>query len=219
MIITIDGPAGTGKTTVARKVAEKLGFQYFDTGAMYRAITYRLLQEGISLDDENQLSPFLKRFQFSIRKEDGEKRYFVGSEDVTEMIRTPEVTKSVSIISAHPAIRRALVPIQRNFAEKGNSVFEGRDMGTVVFPKAELKIFLTARPVVRAERRYLEIKDKFKSTTQEEIFRELIERDAIDISREISPLKQASDAHLIDTSDLVIDEVVDRIISLKKERR
>ncbi len=214
MIITIDGPAGTGKTTVARRVAEKLGFVYFDTGAMYRAVTYRLLRENVSLENEHGLKEFLTRFQFLIRKEGEQKRYFVDGEDVTEVIRTPEITQRVSAVSAHPFIRTALVAIQRKFATKGNAVFEGRDMGTIVFPKADLKIYLTARPAVRAERRYLEIKDKITTTTQETILQELSERDHLDSTREISPLMQAEDAHLIDTSDITIEEVVKQIIGL-----
>lgn len=214
MKITIDGPAGTGKTTVAKKVAEKLGFSYFDTGAMYRAVTYKILQEKISLSDKKQLLPFLENFQFQIKTEKQQKRYFVEKEDVTEVIRSATVTKNVSKVSALPEVREAIVKMQREFAKTGNAVFEGRDMGTVVFPKAELKIFLTARPAVRAERRYLEIKHKIGSYTQEEIMKDILERDHYDTHREISPLKQAEDAHLIDTSDLSIDEVVEKIVSL-----
>jgi cytidylate kinase len=214
MIITIDGPAGTGKTTVAKKVADQLGFFYFDTGAMYRALTYSLMKEGIPLKDTIALDVFLKSFHFDIQKKDGNKRYFVDGSDVTEVIRSPEVTKKVSEISAHPAVRETLVSIQRNFGKEGNSVFEGRDMGTIVFPQAELKVFLTARPAVRAERRYLELKPKLLETSTSDIMQELLERDHIDSTREASPLRQADDAHLIDTSDLAIDEVVTKILLL-----
>lgn len=214
MIIAIDGPAGTGKTTVARRVAERLGFQYFDTGAMYRAVTYLLLKKNISCKDEERILSCLEDFQFVIRVESNQKRYFVNTEDVTEAIRSKEVTRKVSEVAALPSIRQALVSIQRKFAEKGDAVFEGRDMGTVVFPDAELKIFLTARPTIRAERRYLEVKDKMEGMSKEEVLREIMERDRLDSSREASPLKQAEDAQLIDTSDLTINEVVERIISL-----
>lgn len=214
MIITIDGPAGTGKTTVAKKVAEKLGFSYFDTGAMYRAVTYKILKDKISLSDKKQLVPFLEAFHFQIKNVERQKRYFVAEEDVTEVIRSSNVTKNVSSVAALGEVRQTIVKMQRQFATTGNAVFEGRDMGTIVFPKAELKIFLTARPAVRAERRYLEIKDKIAGSTQEEIMKDIMERDHYDTSREISPLKQAEDAHLIDTSDVSIDEVVEQIVSL-----
>nr|NGX54019.1 Cytidylate kinase [Chlamydiota bacterium] len=160
------------------------------------------------------LETFLKRFQFDSRKDDGHKRYFVEDQDVTTVIRSQEVTQHVSEVSAKPIIRAALVEIQRRFGQLGDTVFEGRDMGTVVFPEAELKIFLTARPAVRAERRYLELKDSHSS--QDEVLQELLKRDHFDSTREASPLKQAEDAHLIDTSDLTIEQVVNRILALIK---
>lgn len=214
MIITIDGPAGTGKTTIAKKVAENLGFFYFDTGAMYRAITYKILKEKIDLSDKSVMKNFLTTFQFTLKKEKQAVRYFVENEDVTEQIRSLEVTRNVSEIAALGEVREALMAVQRNFAESGSAVFEGRDMGTVVFPQAEFKIFLTARPAVRAERRYLEIKDKIAGATFDEVLREILERDNYDTTREISPLKQAEDAHLIDTSDLTIEAIVEQILSL-----
>ncbi len=213
MIITIDGPAGTGKTTVASRVAEALGYHYFDTGAMYRAVTYLMIQKRIDLKDPSSLNVFLEQFQFDIQLEKGEKRYFIDGEDVTEKIRTPLVTKRVSEVSAHISVRQALVPIQQAFGKGENSIFEGRDMGTVVFPNANLKIFLTARPAVRAERRYQELQDTAVFGSEEEVMRELLERDHFDSTRKISPLKQAEDAHLIDTSDLTIEQVVDRILA------
>ncbi len=160
MIITIDGPAGTGKTTVARLLSQKLKYHYFDTGAMYRALTYRLGKEGLDLRNDQVLNLFLQRFRFDIYDSGGGKKYFVDGEDVTDSIRSADVTQRVSEVSAHPAVRHALVAIQREFGEGKNAVFEGRDMGTVVFPKADFKFFLTARPAVRAERRYLEFKQK-----------------------------------------------------------
>lgn len=219
MIITIDGPAGTGKTTIAKKVAEKLGFQYFDTGAMYRAVTYKILKDKVDLSDQPKVKNLLEQFHYDIKHEGPSKQYFVEGVDVTEVIRMPEITKNVSAVSAIPEVRESLVKIQRHFGKVENSVFEGRDMGTIVFPQAEVKIFLTARPAVRAERRYQEIKDKIPGSTQEDIMREILERDNFDTSREISPLKQAADAHLIDTSDLTEEEVVAQVVSLISKQK
>lgn len=219
MIITIDGPAGTGKTTAAKLVAEKLGFRYFDTGAMYRAVTYCVLKKAISLSDKSKLKGFLDEFKFDIKDVSGEKRYFVAEEDVTEEIRKPEVTKKVSEVSALAEVREKLVFVQREFGKESNSVFEGRDMGSVVFPKADVKFFLTARAAVRAERRYLELKAKHSNLNQPEVLKEILERDNMDSNRELSPLKQSEDALLIDTSDKAIEEVVNEMMSHIPKRR
>lgn len=218
MIITIDGPAGTGKTTVAKTVAERLGFLYFDTGAMYRALTYTLLKRKIPIDDPDQIQQTLNSFHFDIRKIENRIFYFVDDEDVTENIRSEEVTKNVSLVAALKIVRDYLIVVQRVFGKKGRAVVEGRDIGTVVFPEAEVKIFLTARPAVRAERRYLELKEKQKTVqSQEEVMHQLMQRDDLDSNRTIAPLKQAGDAFLIDTSDLSIGEVVDLICSLSEK--
>ncbi len=225
MIVTIDGPAGTGKTTVAQRVAKALNLPYFDTGAMYRSVAYVLLHEKIPLSDERRISELLASLQFEIRSTSGEHRYFANGMDVTEVIRSPAVTNIVSPVSALPVVREALWKIQRRFAKKQGGVFEGRDMGTVVFPKAEYKIFLTARPEVRAERRLAELKEKrpsdVKNTTHEQMIQELIKRDEIDSTRTIAPLLCPKDAYTIDTSELNLDEVVARILEYyqKKNRR
>ncbi len=216
MIITIDGPSGTGKSTVAKKVAERLKFSFFDTGAMYRAVTWIMMQRGIALEDESAIGELLERFVFQIKEERGAKRYFVGEQDVTESIRTREVTALVSAVSALPIVRKKIWGIQRRFGEMMNAVFEGRDMGTTVFPTADLKIFLNARPEIRAERRLKELKEKSSShdnLTTDEILKDIIARDEADSSRVLSPLKKAEDAIEIDTSELSIDEVVDRILN------
>ena len=213
MIITIDGPAGTGKTTIAQRLAGKLGYNYFDTGAMYRALTHLVIKNRIDIQNIKVLSAFLADFHFDIHDIDGQKHYYVDDEDVTEVIRTQEVTQKVSEISANGDVRHAIVDLQRAFGKSKNAVFEGRDMGTVVFPKADYKIFLTARPTVRAERRYLELKGKKMSVNEQEILMELTQRDHFDSTREISPLKQADDAYVIDTSDLSIDQVVEKILA------
>lgn len=214
MIITIDGPAGTGKTTVAKRVAENLGFLFFDTGALYRAVAYGLIKKKIDSQDTSSLEAFLNNFHFEIRPEKDNKKYFMDGEDVTEKIRTPEISRQASEVSTLAPVRQALLVIQREFGKGKNVVFEGRDMGTIVFPKADLKIFLTARPPVRVERRYKEFKEKSQGASEADVMRELLERDQRDSTRELSPLIQAEDAHLIDTSDLTIDDVVLLILKL-----
>jgi CMP/dCMP kinase len=219
MIITIDGPAGTGKTTVARHVAERLHFSYFDTGAMYRAVTWVLLEKKIPLSDLPRIEKVLKNFVFSIQGEGKEKKYFVGEKEVTKQIRCEEVTSHVSAVSALPLVREALWKFQRAFATLEDAVFEGRDMGTVVFPKAEIKIFLTARPEIRAERRLQEIIQKNPEEalglTHEQMIEEILRRDNLDSKRSLAPLKCPEDAYVIDTSDLSIDEVVECILKYK----
>ncbi len=221
MIVVIDGPSGTGKSTVEREVAKQLGFVFFDTGAMYRCFAWKVLQRKIDPAEEAQVSSLAEEFDFEIRDEDGEKRYLVSGEDVTKSIRSREISTISSQISIYSRVRRILVKKQRQFALRVNAVFEGRDMGTVVFPDADLKIFLTAEPSVRAERRYQELIGKFPDVssdlTREQIFQEMQKRDLNDETRAVSPLRQASDAILIDTSYLSISEVVDRIIQLKSE--
>lgn len=212
MIITIDGPIATGKSSIAKKLAENIGFIYFDTGAMYRSLTYALLKENISLDDAKAIDNYLNEFAFDIKIKLGERSYFVADEDVTTVIRGPEVSLHVSKVAAIPSVREKLVEKQREFARGVNAIFEGRDMGTVVFPDAELKIFLTGDPLVRAKRRFEELKTKYpeeyKDLTLERALENINLRDHLDSTREVSPLKKAKDAHVIDTSDLSLDEIV-----------
>lgn len=220
MIITIDGPIATGKSTIAKKLAEKLGFIHFDTGAMYRCLTYAIIKEKIDADNAHNLERFLSTFTFDIKVINGEKRYIVGHEDVSDKIRKEEVTALVSKISAIGPVRHKLVALQREWGISGvNAVFEGRDLGTVVFPQAELKIFLYGRPEVRAKRRHEELRAKYPDETKDLSLEKTIEdinrRDFYDSTREISPLKKAEDAHVIDTSDLTIEEVVNKIVQLK----
>lgn len=218
MIITIDGPAGTGKTTVAQKVAEELGFTYIDTGAMYRALTYLLMKQNIDPSFRGNLKQILSEFSFEIREAKGKRRYFVDGEDVTDAIRSPEVTQKVSEVSAIEEVRKRLVSLQRELGKKKNAVFEGRDLGSVVFPDADAKFFLTASPRVRAQRRYREFAEKRKGITEDEVLKEIIARDTLDTKRAISPLIQPKDAHVIDTSDLTIEQVVEQVLSLIRQR-
>ena len=219
MIVAIDGPSGTGKSTVAKGVAKRLGFIFFDTGAMYRSIAWKILQEKIPMTDEEAIRKVVNQFQFDIQTDsEGEKRYFVNGEDVTGKIRTPEISLLASQVSSLSFVRKALVKIQRRFGRRANAVFEGRDMGTVVFPDAEVKIFLTANPEVRAERRYRELLLKFPdladSLSPGQILHEIEQRDHSDATRAVSPLRQAKDAVLIDTSNLSADEVIDQIVKM-----
>lgn len=218
MIITIDGPSGTGKSTVAKGVAKKLGFTFFDTGAMYRSFAWLVSKEGIDPADEKSVAQILPQFHYSIRLgKGGERCYFVGEHEVTQEIRTQPISMIASQIAVHPAVRQAMVEIQRKFGHEVDAVFEGRDMGTVVFPDADLKIFLTASSKIRAERRYRELLQKFPDLemTLDDILKEIEERDKTDSTRAISPLKQATDAILIDTSTLSANQVIDKIVRLK----
>ena len=219
MIITIDGPVATGKSTIAKKLAEELGYLFFDTGAMYRAFTWLAIHHHSAFNTSEDLEKLFNEFDFNIKYRHGEKRYYVGNEDVTQAIRSADVTAHVSEVSAHQKVRENLVAMQRKLANGINAVFEGRDMGSVVFPHAELKIFLTARPEIRAKRRFEEIKAQFpqdaENLTLEKALENLNRRDNSDSTREYSPLKQADDAILVDTSDMDIEEVVKKILELK----
>ncbi len=212
MIITIDGPAGSGKSTVAKQLAEKLGFIYVDTGAMYRAVTYYVLKNKISLEKPQQLQEVLDSLDLKISDENGEKQYLINNQDVTSYLRSKEVTSKVSPVSALLEVREKLVAIQRSYAEGIDAVLEGRDMGTVVFPDANVKIFLTAAPEIRAHRRYLETIErnpqKSDSISEAEVLGEILKRDDFDSNRAHSPLCQAEDAYLLDTSNMPITEVV-----------
>jgi len=224
MIIAIDGPAGTGKSTVAKGVAKKLGFTYFDTGAMYRTAAWWLNQQGIPLDDQEALAREIPRFVYDIQTQsDGSKRYFAGEVDVTKEIRMPEISSLASKIAVYPEIRTALVKIQRAYAHEVNAVCEGRDMGSVVFPHAEVKIYLMATDETRAERRYRELVAKFPDASDtfsfEQVLNDVKQRDHQDMTRATSPLKKADDAILIDTSHLTATQVIDKIIAIVKAKQ
>lgn len=219
MIITIDGPVATGKSTIARRLSQSLGFIYFDTGAMYRIVTYAVLKHQVNVDDPAALAAFLKDFTFRIRTYRGEKKYTYQDEDITLKIRDDEVTQHVSKVSAIQAVREKLVILQRELSIGVNAVFEGRDMGSFVFPDAPLKIFLTATAEERARRRFEENKDKFPEkadqVTYEQVLKETNERDLYDSNRQFSPLIKASDAYEIDCTAMTAEEVVYKILEYK----
>lgn len=214
MIVTIDGPSGTGKTSTARLLASQLGFLHVDTGAMYRAFTYWILEHRIEPRDKAKVLERLVDFDLRIDTDRGHKRYFVSSEEVTLAIRSDTVTAAVSVVSAYREVREAIVAKQRELGHSRNSVFEGRDLGTVVFPDAEVKIYLTARPEVRAHRRFAELKERYSelNTTADQILVDQEQRDIYDSTREHSPLRPADDAYIFDTSDLSLDAVVAHLL-------
>lgn len=216
MIITIDGPAATGKTSVARQVAKRLHFTYFDTGAMYRAFTWFFLKSQLIIEQIDEIKKLVDQFPFTVETKGQSKRYFVGDEDVTEEIRSHLVTSHVSEISALDCVRAKLLDVQRQVAVQGDFVFEGRDLGTVVFPKAEIKIFLTADPRIRAERRLAELLVKYPKEemelTKQAMLGDLLKRDDYDSNRLNAPLKCPRGAYRIDTSVMNLSEVVEHII-------
>ena len=214
MIITIDGPAGAGKSSVARRLAQRLGFYFLDTGAMYRAVALAALRRGIDVSQPDLLAALVDELDIRV---DGD-RVLLDGEDVGQAIRTSEVTALVSAVADHPRVRQRLVQLQRQAAEGRNIVTEGRDQGTVVFPDADLKIFLTASPEVRARRRQAELLARGESIELDELLQQIKERDRRDQSRQVGPLRKAGDAVEINTDSLSLDEVVDRIEALVHEK-
>ncbi len=215
MIVTIDGPSGTGKSTVAKELARKLHFSFFDTGALYRSLAWWALELG------EDVAQALSSFDFRIANDSEKKRYFVGKTEVTDKIRSKQVTEKASKIAAIKEVRASLLPLQRNYANEHDSVFEGRDLGTVVFPEAEVKIFLSADPLIRAKRRHKEflLKNPGDKTTVEEFLRVMEERDAQDSLREIAPLLCPKGALSLDTSSLTQDEVVAILLKYVQEEK
>ncbi len=212
MIIAIDGPAASGKSTTAKRVAEQLGFIYLDTGAMYRAVTLAVLNAGINPQVEEDVRSILPDLDISVEASDGGSITFLDGKDVSDEIRRNAVTKNVSAISAMPSVREEMVTIQRRIAGGRNAVVEGRDIGTVVFPQADFKFFVTASYEVRAQRRQTDLKKLGIELSMEEIISDLKRRDGIDSGRAHSPLTRADDAIIVDTTDLTINEQVTFII-------
>ncbi|MEX2116944.1 MAG: (d)CMP kinase [Bacteroidota bacterium] len=217
IVIAIDGPAASGKSTTAKLVAERLGYLHLDTGAMYRAITLRALRENVSVHDAQQMGVLARNSQIGLRRTKNGNRVFLLEEDVTEEIRTPQVSRQVSAVSSHPTVRAVLVEQQRRLARDGGVVLEGRDIGTVVFPTAELKIFMVADISERARRRRQDLAKTGVQLDNETVAKEIADRDTLDSTREASPLKKADDAIKLDTSGLTIAEQVDFIVSKAME--
>lgn len=216
--IAIDGPAGAGKSTIAKAVAAKKGYIYVDTGAMYRAMALFILRNGIDPEDAAAISAKCTEADITIEYRDGAQVVLLGGENVNDYLRTPQVSDMASRISVNGDVRRKLVELQQQLARRQNVVMDGRDIGTVVLPDAQVKIFLTASVEVRAGRRYKEMIEKGEEADLEAIKAQIKERDERDMNREISPLKQAEDAVLVDTSDMSIDEVVERILGIVEEK-
>ena len=216
--IAIDGPAGAGKSTIAKMVSKKLNCIYVDTGAMYRAVALFFIKNGIASDDEKRIAKEIEDIQVDIQFEAGDQKVLLNGKDVTEEIRAERVGNWASEISKYTLVREYLVKMQREVATKQDVVMDGRDIGTVVLPQANVKIYLTASSKVRAMRRYNELTQKGVFCDIHDIEQGIMERDAQDMNREISPLRQAKDAILIDSSNMTIDEVVEKIVSLARER-
>ena len=218
MNIAIDGPAGAGKSTIAKKLAKQLGFIYVDTGAMYRAMAYYFLQNGITSDNEKAIAAACPNVNVTIVYENNEQQVILNGENVNAFIRTEEVGNMASATSVYPVVRTKLVELQRELAAKTDVIMDGRDIGTCVLPKAQVKIYLTASSATRAKRRYDELVARGVACNLDEIETDIIDRDYRDMNRETSPLKQAEDAILVDSSYLGIDEVVDEINKIYREK-
>ncbi|MFZ5980087.1 MAG: (d)CMP kinase [Candidatus Zixiibacteriota bacterium] len=216
-IIALDGPAGSGKSTTAKLLARTLGYIYLDTGAMYRALTYFALKIGVQPSDKTKLTALAKKVAIEFKHEDDLTRIFINGEDVTEVIRTPEITQHVSEVSAHPGVRKAIVARQQEIGKNGSIVAEGRDTTTVVFPSADMKVYLDASVKIRAQRRLLDMSKMGITTTLEQQIADIKRRDDYDSKRKHSPLTRAKDAYYVDTTNMTVEEQVDWIINLIKQ--
>ncbi len=216
--VAIDGPAGAGKSTVARAAAKQLGFIYVDTGALYRAVGLNALRNGIKTNDPEGVSASLADITVELKFENGEQTVLLNSENVSSQIRSPEASMAASDVSAIPSVRAFLFDLQRDIAKKNSCIMDGRDIGTVVLPEAQVKIFLTASPEIRAKRRYDELIKKGESVEFKDVLDDLIKRDYNDSHREVAPLKPSEDGVILDTSGLSLEEAVAKTVSLIKEK-
>lgn len=218
MNVAIDGPAGAGKSTIARAAAKELGFIYVDTGALYRAVGVYSLRNGLDTENPETVEGTLPHIQVELQFQDGVQHVLLNGEDVSEEIRTPQASMAASAVSAVPAVRRFLFDLQREIAAKNDCIMDGRDIGTVVLPQAEVKIFLTASPETRAMRRFKELQEKGAPDTYEAVLADLKQRDYNDSHRAVAPLKPAEDSALVDTSALTLPQSVEKVIEVIKEK-
>ena len=217
--IAIDGPAGAGKSTIAKALAKELGFHYVDTGAIYRTLGYFFDLIGIGPKDIDGITKYIDECVIEIEwDEDGSQHMFLNEIDVSEDIRTPEISKIASAVSAHALVRDTLLNMQRDVAKKHNVIMDGRDIGSVVLPRADVKFFLTASAEVRAQRRYEELKAKGSRDTYEKVLKEVNDRDHADMTRSLAPLKQTKSHILVDTSDMTIDQVIAHMGTIVREK-
>lgn len=216
--VAIDGPAGAGKSTIARKVSEEIGFIYVDTGALYRTIGYYAILHNIDPEDKDKVSACLDNIKITLKFNQGKQCVFIGDIDVSDKIRTPEISMAASAVSAIPSVRKFLLDLQKNLALENNVIMDGRDIGTVVLPNADIKIFLTASSEERAKRRYADLKIKDKDIKFQDVLNDIKQRDFNDINRKIAPLKPADDAIIVDTTGESLEQSVSRLSSLIRER-
>ena len=216
--VAVDGPAGAGKSSISKIVAKKLGYLYIDTGAMYRSVTWAVLHNHIDVNNQKAVEALLPELELTMEASDDSRKVFIAGQDVTDFIRTPQVNNAVSIVASYKGVRQYLVERQRLMAEAGGVILDGRDIGSVVLPNAELKIYLTASVEARAMRRYLEVKGTVNEQTLEDIKDSVMQRDDMDKNRKESPLIQVEDAVLVDSSEMTFDETVEHILHLVQER-
>lgn len=216
--VAVDGPAGAGKSSISKIVAKKLGYLYIDTGAMYRSVTWAVLHNHIDVNNQKAVEALLPELDLTMEASDDTCKVFIAGQDVTDFIRTPQVNNAVSIVASYKGVRQYLVERQRLMAEAGGVILDGRDIGSVVLPNAELKIYLTASVEARAMRRYLEVKGTVNEQTLEDIKDSVMQRDNMDKNRKESPLIQVEDAVLVDSSEMTFDETVEHILHLVQER-
>lgn len=216
--VAVDGPAGAGKSSISKIVAKKLGYLYIDTGAMYRSVTWAVLHNHIDVNNQKAVEALLPKLDLTMEASDDSCKVFIAGQDVTDFIRTPQVNNAVSIVASYKGVRQYLVERQRLMAEAGGVILDGRDIGSVVLPNAELKIYLTASVEARAMRRYLEVKGTVNEQTLEDIKDSVMQRDDMDKNRKESPLIQVEDAVLVDSSEMTFDETVEHILHLVEER-
>ena len=216
--VAVDGPAGAGKSSISKIVAKKLGYLYIDTGAMYRSVTWAVLHNHIDVNNQKAVEALLPELDLTMEASDDSCKVFIAGQDVTDFIRTPQVNNAVSIVASYKGVRQYLVERQRLMAEAGGVILDGRDIGSVVLPNAELKIYLTASVEARAMRRYLEVRGTVNEQTLEDIKDSVMQRDDMDKNRKESPLIQVEDAVLVDSSEMTFDETVEHILHLVQER-